>query len=621
MMKRLLTLAVLGVCVLGFTGIAPAADAPAPDAVNWAPAKKTRVAVIHLTQELKERPDSFSFSLADITGGDHKGPALSSLIVTLNKAAKDDSLGGVFLDMSSFSLTLNQAQELGELIKKVRDSGKQVAVYASDYDTATYVLASYATTVIMPENGSVLIPGVGLQMMFFKDALDKLHLQADFVQIGKFKGAEEPFVRSSASPEYKEQIQKLVDGMYSQLISIIAANRPNMNGETAVKTAVDEGWLSGKRAKEAGLVDQLMTRDRVDAWLNEWMKSGADLVEDYGRPKKKAVDMDSPFAIFSLLSDTGKPRSRQDGIAVIYAVGEIAEDFPGGEDSTEQVTPAAIRAAVDAALADSRVKAIVLRVDSPGGSASASDEIWEVLKQADKKKPVTVSMGRLAASGGYYISCAGRSIVADPATITGSIGVVAGKFVIKGLLDTVGINIETVSQGKHVDMLSMMAPFTDEERAFLKKSMEETYGVFSSRVMGARGAHIKDLEAVAQGRLFTGVQAKTAGLVDSVGTLSDAVAAAAKGAGIDKKDYQIIVLPETKSLADIIREGLSGEDMSLPAGLSAGIKFDGLDAMLQTLPAQLRGQVKSAMHMVNMLQHEGTLMALPGGITEIDGRR
>jgi protease-4 len=274
------------------------------------------------------------------------------------------------------------------------------------------------------------------------------------------------------------------------------------------------------------------------------------------------------------------------------------------------VTPGAMRKAVAAALKDDQVKAIVLRVDSPGGSASASDEIWAVLKEADKKKPVTVSMGRVAASGGYYISCAGRSIVADPATITGSIGVVAGKLVITDALNKIGINIETVARGKHVGMLSMLQPFSDEEREFLKKSMTETYGVFTDRVKGARGNKIANLEDVAQGRLFTGEQAKTAGLVDNVGTLNDAVLAAAKSAGIEN-NYNILILPEAKSLSDILREGLMS-DMSVPLGIkSPSIS----DAAIESLPAEVRGDVKSALRMMTVLQKEGMVMGLIG-VTE-----
>ena len=438
-MKRSLSTALLTLSLFASSALAAADNqtvlTPTAIPATSVPAGKAKIALIKLSDELLERPKSFEISLSTLSGND-KAQSLSSLIVTLDKARKDTTLSGVLLDLSAFSLTLNQSQELGTLVTALRHAGKRVAVYSSDFDTATYVLASYADTVIMPENGNILIPGVGLQMIFFKGTLDKLNLQPDFVQIGKYKGAEEPFMRTTASDEYRAQITKLVDGMYAELTATISTNRPNLD-EAAVKKAIDEAWLTGKHAKEIGLVDQTLTRDKVNAWLDSQFPDGASIVENYGKPKSQDIDMNNPFAIFSLFGDKPKPRVTQPAVAVIFAVGEIAPDFVGGEDSSEMVTPAGMRNAVEKALKDDNIKAIVLRVDSPGGSASASDEIWSVLHDADKTKPIIVSMGRVAASGGYYISCAGRSITADPATITGSIGVVAGKIVIKGLTDKI----------------------------------------------------------------------------------------------------------------------------------------------------------------------------------------
>ncbi|MGN6368061.1 MAG: signal peptide peptidase SppA [Phycisphaerae bacterium] len=619
-MNRPLIASLLSLSLLATTAFAAAGGSDHQTVLNptavpatSVPAGKAKIAHIKLSDQLLERPNSFQFSLSTLSGNE-KSTALSSLIVTLDKAKKDSTLSGVFLDLSAFSLTLNQSQELGTLLTALRHSGKRVAVYSSDYDTATYLLASYADTVIMPENGNILIPGVGLQMLFFKGTLDKLNLQPDFVQIGKYKGAEEPFMRTSASDEYKAQINKLVDGMYSEILSTVSTNRPNLD-QDAVKKAIDEAWLTGKHAKELGLVDQTLTRDKVNAWLDSQFPNGAALVENYGKPKQQELDLNNPFAIFSLFGEKPKPRVTQPAVAVIYAVGEILPDFVGGEDSSDYVTPAGIRNAVDKALKDDNIKAIVLRVDSPGGSASASDEIWSVLHDADKKKPVTISMGRLAASGGYYISCSGRSITADPATITGSIGVVAGKIVIKGLTDKIGLNIEPVTRGKHAMMLSMMTPFSDEERDFLKKSMTDTYGVFTSRVTSARGNKIPNLEDVAQGRLFTGIQAKDAGLVDNVGTLNDTILAAAKNAHIEN-NFQIEVLPEPKTLADILRESLNA-DVRTP--LLAGLDMNPLTQLINQLPPELRAQTKAAELMLSTMQHDHVMLTMPLGLIETDG--
>ena len=218
-----------------------------------------------------------------------------------------------------------------------------------------------------------------------------------------------------------------------------------------------------------------------------------------------------------------------------------------------------------------------------------------------KRNPVTVSQGRLAASGGYYISCAGRKIYADPATITGSIGVVGGKLVLKKTLDWVGINVQTVSRGAHANMFSFTQTFTEEERTFVQKTMGETYDLFKQRVKDGRGDKIKDVEEVAAGRLFTGDAGIKAGLVDKIGTLNDVIVQSAKDAGIEK-NYQIFVYPEPKSITDILRDGLLA-DASLPIELQAALK---------AAPPAYRHEIVNMIEMVRCMQHERIMMALPG---------
>jgi protease-4 len=560
------------------------------------PAKK--VASIRLSNELLERPAGFKFSIFDMNAG--KSQALSSLITSLNKAAKDPAVHAIVLDLNSFQLSLSQAQELGQLLANLKKAQKIVVVYASDYDTTTYVLATHASFIMMPDNGNILIPGVSLNMMFFRGLLDWAKVQPDFVQVGKYKGAEEPFMRKEASPEYKAQIDGLVDGMFTQINKTIAANRPNMEPKE-ITAAINEGWLTGKRAMELKLVDFNMQRDKLDAWLEKTLGGKFVEVKDYGSPKKKSLDLESPLAIFQMLTPPKAVKSKDPAIAVIYANGAITGDSPDGVEAEDSVTPSSIRKAVDKALKDDLVKAIVLRVDSPGGSASASDEIWQILKEADKKKPVTVSQGRLAASGGYYISCAGRSIAADPATITGSIGVVGGKLVLKGTLDMIGINVQTVSRGDHANLFSFTQPFSEEEKTFVRKTMTETYDLFKKRIKDGRGDKIKEIEDVAGGRLFTGEAAIKAGLVDKVATLNDTIVAAAKDAGIDKQ-YQIINLPEPKTLADLLKDGFMSE-MSLPGEFKSALKI---------APPAYRAEIYRMLQMIQSMQKEKMLMALPG---------
>ncbi len=577
-----------------------AATGPA-DAAQNAPAA-SHIIKIKLTDQLVERPQSFQLSLNSFGG--NKAPALSTLLITLNKAVKDPAVSGVYIDLQSFTLGMSQAQELGSLFKNLRAAGKRVTVFSEDFETPTLLLASYADTVIMPENGNVLAAGVRMELMFWKGLLDKVHVQADMVQVGKFKGADESYTRASASPEFAQQIDGLISAFYAQLVDTLSANRKLSAAE--VTAAIDEGWLTGKRARELKLVDQLMNEQDVEPYLVQQAKDGADIVSDYGENKKVGVQLDSPLAIFQLLGTEKKSnRTAQPAVAVIYADGEIAGDTDDEGQDTGDVTPALIRKSINSALEDDLVQAIVLRIDSPGGSASASDEIWQILKEADKKKPVTVSMGHLAASGGYYIACAGRSITAEPATITGSIGVVGGKIVMKGLFDWAGLTVQPFSKGKHADLFSEQTTFSDEERDYVTKLMTDTYGLFTSRVKAGRGDKIQEIADVAQGRLFDGYSAVKAGLVDQVGTLNETITRAANDAKIGD-NFQILVYPEAKTLADVIREGFK-VDAKMPSEL--GVIF-------RALPREYQGQFLKMLSLTRTLQQEKMLLAMPVGIVE-----
>lgn len=543
------------------------ATAPATATAPAVSRKPAKVASFELSYNLQERPAGFQFSL--FGGSPPKAPSLSQLITKLNRISRDSSIQGVCIELKSFHLTLNQAQELGKLFSQIRAAKKRVVVYSSEFDTSTYLLASYADTIIMPEQGNLMIPGINFNLMFLRNMLTKIHVEPDFIQVGKFKGAEESFTRTSASPEYRAQIEGLADGFYQQITSTIAANRGLTVDEA--RAIVDTAMITGKQAKERGMIDHLMNQQEVTDWIDEQFKDGAELVEDYGEPKKRQIDTSNPFAIFQMLgAEKRTTRTSQPAVAVIYADAEISDDVAGQDGSDEVVTPHRIKRDIEKALNDKLVKAIVLRVDSPGGSAFASDQIWQILRSANEQKPITVSMGRVAASGGYYISVAGRSITADPATITGSIGVVGGKMVVSGLFDWAGINVEPITRGKRAQMFSSTQKFTDDERAFLTQQMTETYDLFLKRIRETREEKVKDLPGVAQGRLFTGEAALKAGLVDQIGTLNDVVVAAARDAGIDK-NYQVLNYPEAKTLADVLKQGIA-IDSKAPE-LSAAIRL------------------------------------------------
>ncbi len=590
-------LASLAIVGAGLGAAAPARAATAP--VKAAPAG--RVAQINLSGTLAERPHGFKISLLSM--GQPKAPALSTLITRLSKMVHDKSLAGVELNLHSFSLSLTQAQELGELIHQLRIHHKRVITFASSFDTNTYLLASYGDTIIMPKSGDMFLPGVALQLMFFNGLLQKLHIQADMVQIGKYKGAEEPLTRTSASKPFADDIHRLVNSLYAQLLSTIAANRPPLTTAT-VKTLVDRGWFSGASARKNHLVDLLMNRGQVDPWMKRQFKSGFKLLKHYDAHVHSAPNFSSPFALFKLFSAPARHSGgNTPSIAVIYADGVIMDDSPANDQNGALVTPSRIRRETARALKNPLVKAIVLRIDSPGGSAAASDTIWHILHQANKIKPVTVSMGSEAASGGYYIACAGRTITADPGTITGSIGVVGGKVDIAGLLKKVGVHLQTFSRGKHANLFGMTSNFTPSERAFVHKLMLQTYKQFTGRVMANRGKKIANIQAVARGRVFSGQAAIKAGLVDNNGSLYDVVLAAAKKANI-ASHYRMQIYPRARSLAGVLRHALAvGPQMPTPLAL-------GLAAM----PIDMRKQADAMFQMVTALRQDRLLLAMPVGI-------
>jgi len=581
------------VAILLALGAARPAAAEEPAAMP-----KPKIAVIAIGNVLSERPAAFS--LEQLFGGGSKSTALSQLMVTLNKAASDAKLSGVLLDLKGFNLSLAQAQELGEMVQKLRHGGKKVFIFAPAFTPATYILATHAEVILMPEQGNLLIPGVDLGMLFFKGLLDKIGVQADVLQVGKYKGAEEPFTRTEASPEFKEQMTKIVDDLYGQMVNALSANRKL--GQEKATAAIDQAWFTGRQAKEAGLVDSLLIRDELKDWLDKRFTTEVEMLADYGNESRKGVDFSSPFAFFSLLmAERSAASNKKPAIAVIYADGVIMDDL--ADDSGlggGAVTPARLRKALRKALDDARVKAIVLRVDSPGGSASASDEIWKMFREADRTKPVTVSMGHMAASGGYYIACAGRDISADEATLTGSIGVVGGKLVLQQLMDKIGVNMQEIARGKNAGLFSPVQPFDPDGRALIRKQMEEIYARFTDRVKSARGRKIANIDDVAQGRLFTGADALKAGLVDRIASLDQTVLAAAAAAGIDK-DYQVLTLPEPKNFADLIREGLGQTLVPLE-----------MREALAAMPAPMRQAATDVLLMCQSLQPQHVLLALPG---------
>lgn len=453
----------------------------------------------------------------------------------IEKAAYDNRVQGLILHIKDPKLGWGKLNSMRRTITKVRNAGKKVYAYLDDASVQEYLLATACDEVIMPESGTLLITGVRAEVSFYKNLFDMIGVQAEMLRVGEFKSAAEPFTRTDMSPEFRKEMDELLDGFYGEMKKIITESR-KLTVEKAA-AAIDEGPFTAKRAKELGLIDRLAYEDELNAIITDGDKSKLQVLKKYG---KKKLDTDfSGFAgmvkLMELLTgvDSSSRKSYADKIAVVYAVGPIntgkSKSDLFGSDTTlgSETLIKAIRKASE----DKTVKAIVLRVDSPGGSALASDLIWRELQIV--KKPVVVSMGNVAASGGYYIAMGAQKIFAEPGTITGSIGVVGGKIALQKLYGKVGITTSVIQRGKNGGVLSSTTPFTDTERTAMQKLLNDIYDQFTRKAAIGRHMDHAALEKMARGRIYTGRRAKELKLIDEVGTLDDAVAAAQKLAKLD----------------------------------------------------------------------------------------
>ncbi len=526
--------------------------------------KPTRVesnSILHMemTQEILDRGNKEEFML---DFGPFKGSTplgLNDVLASLEKAKTDDRIKGVFLDLG-FSVNARMAtvKEIRDkLIEFKQESGKPVIAYAELYTQGTYYLASAADQVYLVPEGDLDFRGLQAELMFLKGMFDKLGVDMQFIRgsNNRFKSYGETFIYTEMSPENERQMTELIGGLWDQYLTAVGDSRKldkaRLN-DIAERLVIREA----KDAVDAGMIDGLKYRDEVITLLKE--KMGLDADKDlklaslgkYARatvPKKDGEKTTSSFK---------KPK-----VAVVYAQGDIIS----GESSEGSMGSTTIADALRHAREDSTVKAIVLRVNSPGGSGLASDVIWREVALAKQVKPVVVSMGDMAASGGYYISCAANRIFAQPNTITGSIGVFGIIPNMQGLFnDKLGITFDGVKTNKYADMMTVSRPLTAEERSIIQGYVDKFYDTFKARVsegrMAAGVAHMTEamVDSIGQGRVWTGQRGKELGLVDELGGLEDAITAAANMVQLAEGEYRTIEYPEQESMFKQILENLDG---------------------------------------------------------------
>ena len=448
---------------------------------------------------------------------------------TLEVAKQDREIAGALIKIGGGHYGIGRLQEIRDAILDFKASGKKVIGYMTNCSTGNYLLASVCDRVVLHPSGEVRLVGLRSETSFYKGILDKLGIRADLEHIGKYKSASDIFTREEMSNAHREVQNAILDDLYDQLTQSIAERRSWTQDD--VKSLIDQGPFTAKQALAHGIVDQLAYRDELK-----------DIAKDLSGKDCRLVKARQYLGIVEYEYDWEVPLPK---IAVITAEGMMmtGESFTDPFTGTRTMGSATIARAIRNVRKDSSVKAVVLRIDSGGGLVVAADTIWRELMRLKDVKPLVVSMGDVAGSGGYYIAVPAEVIVAEPGTITGSIGVISGKYNLKGLYDKIGLYKEIIKRGKHADFYTDYGDYPAEEREIVHAQIQEIYDDFIAKVAEGRGMTREAVDQIGRGRIWTGKQAKEIGLVDELGGLNLALSIARRKAELVGKEVQLIRLP------------------------------------------------------------------------------
>ena len=493
------------------------------------PIEKKSVLRITLKGSITERAGEEN-PLSKLGGETTQQIALDQALQALEKAAKNDKIEGIYMEGGILSAYPAEVQELRQALLKFKKSGKWIIAYADTYSRSAYYLCSVADKVYLNPIGMLDWSGLSSNPMFFTGLMKKLGIKMQVFKVGTYKSAVEPYIAEQMSDANREQVSSYQQSIWNNMLKDVAKSRKT-TVEALNSLADSLTILSGPEASvKGGLVDKLCYQDEVKKIL----KNKAKMEED---ESLRFVSI-SDVAMSEELND-----KVDDEIAVYYAYGEIKEDITGGFAQESAITSKQMTKDLQELREDDDVKAVVLRVNSPGGSAYASEQIWREVQLLSKEKPVIVSMGALAASGGYYISCGANKIFAEPTTLTGSIGIFGMiPDATELLTDKLGLSFDVVKTNAHSDFGAMGRPLNESECRLMQAYINQGYELFTGRVAQGRKISQDSVKAVAEGRVWTGEQAMKIGLVDKLGNLNDAIAAAAKAAKIEK--YSVGRYPE-----------------------------------------------------------------------------
>ena len=463
---------------------------------------------------------------------------LINVLQAIDYAKSDDKIKGISIENNNSLLGLTQRKAIVDKLAEFKKTGKFVVAYADYYSQGEYYLASIADTVYMNPMGSLDFKGLASEVLYMKDLQEKSGIKMEVIRHGKYKSAVEPFLQQNMSAENREQLTVLLNSMWDSYVSTISKNR-KISVEALNDVATNLNARTAVLAQENKLIDKIAYLDQYHSGIKKALGVKAD-------------DDINEIEILDYIKDVNlnmKKLSAKDQIAVIFAQGDIRE----GEGSVNSIGEGSINRALKAARNNDKVKAIVLRINSPGGSALTSDIIWREIELTKKVKPVIVSMGDVAASGGYYIACNANRIFAEPGTITGSIGVFGMIPNFKKVADKFGVNAEAVTTHENALGYSVFEEMSPKYKETLTESIEIIYDTFIGRVATGRNMTKEQVDELGQGRVWTGTMAKESGLVDELGSLDDAIAYAADL--VKSTDYRISLYPEYKTeLGELFRK-------------------------------------------------------------------
>ena len=497
--------------------------------------KKNSVMILDLNGTLVERTQEDPLGiLSQLFNDDSNTYGLDDILSSIKKAKKNEDIKGIYLQANSLGTSYASLQEIRNALLDFKESGKFVIAYADSYTQGLYYLSSAADKVLLNPKGMIEWRGIASTPLFYKDLLQKIGVEMQIFKVGTYKSAVEPFIATEMSPANREQVTTFISSIWSQVTEGVSASR-NIPVDS-LKAYADRMLMfyPAEESVRCGLADTLVYRNDV----RDYLKRLVDIDEDDNLSLLGLGDM------INVRKNVPKDKSGNI-IAVYYASGEIT-DYPGSATSEEGIVGSKVIRDLRKLKDNDDVKAVVLRVNSPGGSAFASEQIWYAVKELKTKKPVIVSMGDYAASGGYYISCGADTIVAEPTTLTGSIGIFGMVPNVKELTDKIGLSYDVVKTNKYADFGNIMRPFSEGEKALLQMMVAEGYDTFITRCAEGRHTTKEAIEKIAEGRVWTGEAAKELGLVDELGGIDKALDIAIAKARVG--GYTIVSYPEKKDV-------------------------------------------------------------------------